>query len=167
MRTPLRSQPLTCCPENYAGRTQLRCAMLSVRGCTLQRDSMVTTRSAKTMAQSCRRASVGRRLVGLIGCFSLLSGCAWFQSPEAAYLKSAVHQATMDDVRHRLGLPRTTSPLTGGRTRWLYRVREDQPGDLNGPGKTWCNEYHLIFDHNHRLQQWDETYFALRSWQDC
>ena len=119
------------------------------------------------MGLSYIRTSLGRRLVGLIGCFSLLSGCAWFQSPEAAYLKSAVHQATMDDVRHRLGLPRTTSPLTGGRTRWLYRVREDQPGDLNGPGKTWCNEYHLIFDHNHRLQQWDETYFALRSWQHC
>jgi hypothetical protein len=96
------------------------------------------------MGLSYIRTSLGRRLVGLIGCFSLLSGCAWFQSPEAAYLKSAVHQATMDDVRHRLGLPRTTSPLTGGRTRWLYRVREDQPGDLNGPGKTWCNEYHLI-----------------------
>ena len=119
------------------------------------------------MGPSYIRTSLGRLLVGLIGCFSLLSGCAWFQSPEAAYLKSAVHQATMDDVRHRLGLPRTTSPLTGGRTRWLYRVREDQPGDLNGPGKTWCNEYHLIFDRDHRLQQWEETYFALRAWQGC
>ena len=115
------------------------------------------------MVQSCMGGSLGLILLGLVGCFSLLSACAWFQSPEAAYLKSAVHQATMDDVRHRLGLPRETSPLAGGRTRWLYRLREVLPGDLT----EWCNKYHLIFDHDHRLQQSDEMYFALRSWQDC
>jgi hypothetical protein len=87
----------------------------------------------------------------------LVTACALFQSWQVGYLKSAVNHATKADVIRRMGTPRTTGTLNTGDSLLLYRVREYQAGDLNGPGRWWCEEYRLVFDRAEILRDWKQS----------
>lgn len=89
--------------------------------------------------------------------FLLLTACAWFESWQTVYLKHAVHHATKEEVIRRMGAPRESSALNSGGSLLLYRFKEFQAGDLNGPGRWWCEDYQLRFDQEQILQQWNEN----------
>jgi hypothetical protein len=80
-----------------------------------------------------------------------------FQSWQTVYLKKAVNRATKDDVIKRMGAPRESSTVNTGGSLLLYRFKEFQAGDLNGPGRWWCEDYQLRFDQEEILRQWSEN----------
>jgi len=89
--------------------------------------------------------------------FFLLTACALFQSWQTVYLKKAVNRATKADVIKRMGAPRASSTVNTGGSLLLYRFKEFQAGDLNGPGRWWCEDYQLRFDQEEMLRQWSEN----------
>jgi hypothetical protein len=86
--------------------------------------------------------------------FLWLTACAWFQSWQTVYLKHAVNHATKEEVIQRMGAPRESRTVSTGSSFLLYRVKEFQAGDLNGPGRWWCDDYQLRFDQEQILRQW-------------
>jgi len=84
--------------------------------------------------------------------FFLLTACALFQS-----WQTAVNRATKADVIKRMGAPRASSTVNTGGSLLLYRFKEFQAGDLNGPGRWWCEDYQLRFDQEEILRQWSEN----------
>ena len=76
-------------------------------------------------------------LVVFVACL-LLTACALFQSWQTIYLKKAVNHATKAEVIQRMGTPRESRNVNAGGSLLLYRVKEFQAGDLNGPGRWWC-----------------------------
>ena len=93
----------------------------------------------------------------ILAAFLLLTACALVQSWQTIYLKKAVNHATKDDVIQRMGAPRKSSPVNTGGTLLLYRFKEFQAGDLNGPGRWWCEDYWLRFDQEDILRLWSES----------
>lgn len=93
----------------------------------------------------------------LLAAFFLLTACALFQSWQTVYLKKAVNRATKADVIKRMGTPRESSTVNTGGSLLLYRFKEFQAGDLNGPGRWWCEDYQLRFDQEEILRQWSEN----------
>ncbi len=98
------------------------------------------------------------RTYGIVfAAFLLLTACGLFQSWQARYLKNAVNHGTKGEIIRRMGPPRQTSALSGGDSLLLYQFKEFQDGDLNGPGRWWCEEYRLRFDRDEILRQWTEN----------
>ena len=64
--------------------------------------------------------------------------------PRVSYLKSAVDNATQQDVATSFGQPDLTKDLAGGSTAWLYRF---------GPAPV-CEGYVLIFGQEKILRDW-------------
>jgi hypothetical protein len=93
----------------------------------------------------------------LLAAFFLLTSCALFQSWQTVYLKKAVNRATKADVIKRMGTPRESSTVNTGGSLLLYRFKEFQAGDLNGPGRWWCEDYQLQFDQEEILRQWSQN----------
>ena len=91
-----------------------------------------------------------------LAAFFLLTACALFQSWQTVYLKKAVNRATKANVIKRMGAPRASSTVNTGGSLLLYRFKEFQAGDLNGPGRWWCEDYQLRFDQEEMLRQWSE-----------
>ncbi|HKN88319.1 MAG TPA: hypothetical protein VJV04_15750 [Nitrospiraceae bacterium] len=87
----------------------------------------------------------------------LLTACALFQSWQTIYLKKAVNHATKEEVIQRMGAPQGSRDIDTGGSLLLYRVKEFQAGDLNGPGRWWCDDYHLQFDQEEILRQWSKN----------
>jgi hypothetical protein len=87
----------------------------------------------------------------------LLTACALFQSWQTVYLKKAVNHTTKDEVIQRMGAPLESSKAATGGSLLLYRFNEFQAGDLNGPGRWWCDDYQLRFDHEDILRQWSKS----------
>ena len=95
------------------------------------------------------------RVVVFVACL-LPIGCVLFQSWQTTYLKKAVNHATKDEVIQRMGAPRESSTANTGGSVLLYRFKEFQAGDLNGPGRWWCEDYQLRFDEKEILRGWNE-----------
>lgn len=104
------------------------------------------------------------RFIPVIVCsvMSFLIGCAVFVPQETRYLKTAVDRATREEVRQRLGAPRSTSSTQTGDALWLYEIRELEPGSQNSwsTAGSWCDEYRLVFDRGGVLRHWTHhSYF--------
>jgi hypothetical protein len=95
------------------------------------------------------------RVVVFAACL-LSIGCVLFQSRQTIYLKKAVNHATKDEVIQHMGTPRESSKANTEGSLLLYRFKEFQAGDLNGPGRWWCEDYQLRFDEEEILRQWSE-----------
>jgi hypothetical protein len=95
----------------------------------------------------------------LLASFFLVVSCALFQPWQVAYLKTGANHVTMEEVAQRMGPPceTETSVLASGGTVWRYRNCEYQAGDLEGPGRWWCDNYKLSFDKDHILRQWHKN----------
>lgn len=90
----------------------------------------------------------------------LLMGCAVFEGKETTYLRSAQDRATQNEVKQQLGPPALTKAEEGGKSRWVYQILYEQPGNRMTPPGTWCDEYVLTFDSQSILRQWtDRSYF--------
>jgi len=87
----------------------------------------------------------------------LLTACGLFQSWQTIYLKQAVNHATKEEVIQRMGAPRESRKANAGGSFLFYRVKEFQAGDLNGPGRWWCDDYQLRFDQEEILRQWSKS----------
>ena len=91
-----------------------------------------------------------------------IAACSVVIPKESNYLKSAQDRATRDDVRQRLGTPRSMSATPAGDSVWVYEVRQIEPGSQNTwtTAGSWCDEYVLRFDSQHILRQWSyKSYF--------
>ena len=85
----------------------------------------------------------------------MLTGCALIQSEEVTYLKDAkMRHATQAEVKQRLGAPKMVAPLSTGETAWRYQIWTNTGGDLNGPGRSYCDQYDLRFDSDNILRDW-------------
>ena len=99
-----------------------------------------------------------RKMSGvLVAACLVLSACALFQSWQTIYLKKAVNHATKEEVLEHMGPPRDSRKANTGGSLLLYRVKEFQAGDLNGPGRWWCDDYVLRFDQDDILRQWSTS----------
>lgn len=92
----------------------------------------------------------------IVALFLLLAACGLFQSWQVVYLNTAVNHATQGDIIQRMGSPQQRRTLDGGGSVLGYQFREYQAGDLNGPGRWWCDEYQLRFDREEILRQWSK-----------
>lgn len=92
----------------------------------------------------------------LLSLIALTMGCMVFVPKETLYLKSAQDRATQEEVRQRLGPPRSTESGQGRESVWIYEVRELEPGSQNTWASigSWCDEYRLTFDQSGVLRQW-------------
>lgn len=102
-----------------------------------------------------------RSLLG-IGLVLMLSGCSLFVPKETRYLQSAQNQATQEEVQQQLGAPKLMTTTPAGESRWVYEVREIEPGAQNSwaTAGSWCDEYTLTFDKTGVLRQWThKSYF--------
>jgi hypothetical protein len=98
-----------------------------------------------------------RGAVAFLSLFSLIIltiGCAVFIPKETRYLESAQDRATQEEVRQQLGAPALTASNEKGEAVWVYRVREEQPGNRWTSAGLWCDEYVLTFDQQAILRQW-------------
>ena len=85
----------------------------------------------------------------------MLAGCALFQSEEVIYLKDAkMRHATQAEIKQRLGVPKLVGPLSTGETAWRYQIWTNTGGDLNGPGRSYCDQYDLRFGSDNILRDW-------------
>jgi hypothetical protein len=75
---------------------------------------------------------------------SLASCTPW----RVGYLRSAVNQATQDDIAKRLGAPHLEKGLTEGGSVWTYQYRR------LGEYGSYCTEYVLTFDGDRVLREW-------------
>jgi hypothetical protein len=105
-----------------------------------------------------------QRLIPVIVCsfVSLLIGCSVFLPKETVYLKSAVDQATQEEVRQQLGEPHSMTSMETGEALWLYEIRELEPGSQSSwsAAGSWCDQYRLVFDEGGVLRQWTHhSYF--------
>ncbi|MGH7163994.1 MAG: hypothetical protein ACREIS_00540 [Nitrospiraceae bacterium] len=93
---------------------------------------------------------------------ALIMGCTVFVPKETLYLRSAQDRATQEEVRQRLGPPRSTVPTQGRETVWIYEVRELEPGSQNTWASigSWCDEYRLTFDEHGVLRQWTHNSYV-------
>lgn len=82
------------------------------------------------------------------------AGCMLFVPRETRYLQSAQDHATQAEVKQRLGEPTLTPPSQGGARRWVYHVREEDPGSRWSWTGMWCDEYVLTFDQGGVLRGW-------------
>ncbi len=87
------------------------------------------------------------------------AGCSLFIPKETLYLRAARDQATQEEVRERLGAPRTETSMPDGESQWVYEVRELEPGSQNtwASAGSWCDEYVLTFDRQGVLRGWTHT----------
>lgn len=102
-----------------------------------------------------------RSLLG-IGLVLMLTGCSLFVPKETRYLQSAQNQATQEEVQRQLGAPKLMTTTPAGESRWVYEVREIEPGAQNtwATAGSWCDEYTLTFDKTGVLRQWThKSYF--------
>lgn len=102
-----------------------------------------------------------RFLLG-IGVVLMLTGCSLFVPKETRYLQSAQNQATQEEVQQQLGAPKLMRTTPAGESRWVYEVREIEPGAQNtwATAGSWCDEYTLTFDKTGVLRQWThKSYF--------
>ena len=102
-----------------------------------------------------------QQLIG-IGLLLALSGCALFVPKETRYLQSAQDLATQEEVKLQLGAPKLMTTTPAGESRWVYEVREIEPGAQNSwaTAGSWCDEYTLTFDKTGVLRQWThKSYF--------
>ena len=92
----------------------------------------------------------------LLSLIALSMGCMVFVPKETLYLKSAQDRATQEEVRQRLGPPRSTASTQNRGSVWIYEVRELEPGSQNTWASvgSWCDEYTLTFDQSGVLRQW-------------
>lgn len=84
------------------------------------------------------------------------SGCALFVPAESRYLKSAQDRAVQEEVRQRLGQPRSVASTQQGEAVWVYEVRDLEPMSQSSWSTlgSWCDEYRLTFDQSGVLRQW-------------
>lgn len=90
------------------------------------------------------------------GFLVVLIGCSLFVPKETLYLRAAQGVATQEQVRERLGVPREETSTPNGESRWVYEVRELEPGAQNtwASAGSWCDEYVLTFDRQGVLRAW-------------
>lgn len=84
------------------------------------------------------------------------AACSVFFAKETLYLRSAVHRATREEVRERLGPPTVIARSAEGEPLWVYHVYEIEPGGQNSwyAYGSWCDEYVLSFDGQGVLRRW-------------
>ena len=90
------------------------------------------------------------------------TGCSALISKETLYLRTAQDLATQEEIRERLGAPRTETATPAGESQWVYEVREVEPGAQNtwATAGSWCDEYVLTFDRQGILRRWThKSYF--------
>jgi hypothetical protein len=85
---------------------------------------------------------------------TVLAGCVLFVPKESRYLKGAEGRATQQDVERQLGKPEVVSLNEAGEVVWVYRVREEEPGNRWTSTGLWCDEYVLTFDSRAVLRSW-------------
>jgi hypothetical protein len=85
-----------------------------------------------------------RTAVKIWALFLIVLALGACMGPRVSYLKSAVDQATPQDVITNFGQPDLTKDLAGGDVAWLYRM---------GPPQA-CEGYVLIFGQGEVLRDW-------------
>lgn len=95
-----------------------------------------------------------QRVIVLLGLVLVAAGCAFVLPKETRFLNSAQGRATQEEVKRQLGAPELTASNPDGESVWVYRLREQQPGNrMTSPG-LWCDEYVLTFDYESVLRSW-------------
>jgi hypothetical protein len=91
----------------------------------------------------------------------LSGGCAVFLSKESRYLKSAQDHAIQEEVRQRLGEPRSVSSTEDGSVVWVYEVHDIEPMSQSSWSTlgSWCDEYQIIFDKDGVVRHWGHRSF--------
>lgn len=84
----------------------------------------------------------------------MLAGCAVVLPKETRYLYGAMGQATQEEVKAALGHPLLATLGPNGEARWIYQIREEEPGNRWTSTGLWCDEYILTFDRHSILRQW-------------
>lgn len=84
----------------------------------------------------------------------LLTGCTLFVDSKASFLKSAEGRATQQEVEQEWGPPVMISSRPTGESRWVYEVREEEPGSRWSSSGLWCDQYVLMFDRDRVLRGW-------------
>lgn len=69
--------------------------------------------------------------VPLLGFMVVMMGCMLFVPKETLYLRSALDQATQEEVKQRLGPPWRTTVTPARESVWVYEVREVEAGAQN------------------------------------
>lgn len=89
----------------------------------------------------------------------LVTSCSLLIPKETLYLRAAQNVATQEEVRERLGVPRSETSTPDGESQWVYEVREQEPGAQNtwASAGSWCDEYVLTFDRQGILRDWTHT----------
>ena len=84
----------------------------------------------------------------------LLTGCALFGDSKASFLKSAEGRATQQQIEQEWGPPVAMASGPTGESRWVYEVREEEPGSRWSSSGLWCDQYVLMFDRDRVLRGW-------------
>lgn len=84
----------------------------------------------------------------------MLIGCAMVLPKETRYLYGAQGRATQEEVTAALGHPLVAMLGQNGEARWVYQIREEEPGNRWTSTGLWCDEYVLIFDKHSILHRW-------------
>ncbi|WP_447598736.1 hypothetical protein [Nitrospira sp. Nam80] len=97
-----------------------------------------------------------------VGSLLITLGCALFHSKETMYLRSAMNQATQEQVRQHLGQPHLMSMTNTGEPVWIYEVRDIEPMSQSSWSTlgSWCDEYTLRFDKEGILRDWQHQSFV-------
>lgn len=92
----------------------------------------------------------------------LTLGCSLFMSKESLYLRGATNQATQEQVRLKLGEPKTTKLTQAGDPVWVYEVRDIEPMSQSSWSTlgSWCDEYTLRFDTAGVLRDWSHQSYV-------
>lgn len=85
---------------------------------------------------------------------AMLSGCALVLPKETRYLRSAQDRSSQAEVAQVLGRPLMATTGPEGDVRWVYQVREQDPGNRWTSTGLWCDEYVLAFDDRSILRHW-------------
>jgi hypothetical protein len=92
----------------------------------------------------------------------LTLGCSLFMSKESVYLSGANNHATQEQVRLKLGKPKTTKLTQAGDPVWVYEVRDIEPMSQSSWSTlgSWCDEYTLRFDTAGVLRDWSHQSYV-------
>lgn len=104
------------------------------------------------------RHRLSDRLLGILLLAAVsAAGCSLSHAWPALYFALSKNHATEEEIRAELGSPHSFQILPQGGALWVYKMWNEDSGDLNRPPHRWCEAYRLVFDPRHVLRGWQQT----------
>ncbi len=96
------------------------------------------------------------RSMSLLWCIIVLLSATACGTLETGYFESKVNSATHQQVVNRYGPPHKVDNPAPDRERWTYFDRGSGMSGYSGYGRVNpCSEYHLTFDRDGVLRDWE------------